>query len=239
MGALVPHVSRTHIKILCKLMLDGQIPLLTIGYMISIEGAVERSSLAVEITSVDERRLREILRKALTQNTGSLQPSEGAGEERISVKACRRNAHAPSRVFRIAVEDPISCSSHGLRAKRVGNAQPRSKEMVVNLLGISSAKAGVPPFCPGEGQRSESVTGGSVYRDGIEKRHAVILFYGWGVQIVTNSIGNGQLGCGFPRVPRVPDPDDLLGSVAPTFSIDRFGGRINLFQQKGCYRVTA
>src|ERR1700680_4599018 len=37
MGALVPHVSRTHIKIICKLVLDGQIPLLTIGYMISIE----------------------------------------------------------------------------------------------------------------------------------------------------------------------------------------------------------
>ena len=59
MGALVPHVSRTDIKIIGKLVLDGQIPLLTIGYMISIEGAVERSSLAIEITSVNERRLRE------------------------------------------------------------------------------------------------------------------------------------------------------------------------------------
>ncbi len=62
---MIGHIGDCNMEIIGKLVLHAQIPLLRMRLLVRIEGPVIRGALAVQIGSVDNRRLLEILRQTV------------------------------------------------------------------------------------------------------------------------------------------------------------------------------
>ena len=62
---MIGHIGDGNMEIIRKLVLHAQIPLLRMWLLVRIEGPVIRGTLAVQIRSVDNRRLLEILRQTV------------------------------------------------------------------------------------------------------------------------------------------------------------------------------
>src|SRR5262249_39144628 len=155
---LVRHIRCTDVEVVAKFMIDSEVPLLRVRNSVRIERPVERPTLTVVKSAIDEGWFLSDGRKALTQDECRSKPLIRATKRGREVKSILRNAATPPRVESLVVKDPVPCSNYSLRSWRIGDAESRGEGTVVCVFRMPPAKARCPPLSSGKCEPARQIT---------------------------------------------------------------------------------
>ena len=181
-------------------MLHRQVPLLGVREPVGIQRPIARSTLAIQVRRVGERRLLEVLRKAVLQQERRRQAAIGAAEADRRIETIRGHTSVPAGIEVLHHEDAVTAANHVLAIHRISQAKPRPEALVPPLFRIPRAVTGVAPFRARKREPSRTAARAGVRPIRVEERHPVVAFERWAIVVPAHAHGDGEFPRGFPGV---------------------------------------